>query len=93
VNFEYDEAKSRSNFEKHGLRLEWAAFADWANALTIPDERKDYGEIRINAYVPYGTEARLHVVCYTDRGDTRRFISFRKANKGEIEDYDEAAHR
>ncbi len=82
---EWDEAKSRSNFAKHGLRLEWADFADWTRAAIRPDVRKDYGEDRFVAYLPFG--GRLHMVCYTDRGDARRYISFRKANEREIKRY------
>lgn len=42
------------------------------------DDRRDYGEIRINAFGP--VEMRLFVCTYTMRGETRRLISVRKAS-------------
>jgi uncharacterized protein len=43
--------------------------------------RRDYGEICINAFGP--VETRLFVCSYTMRGETRRFISVRKASRQE----------
>lgn len=40
-----------------------------------------YGEERLIAFVPL--RGRLYAVCYVLRGQVRRIISFRKANKRE----------
>ena len=52
------------------------------------DLRKDYGEIRFICYGVIGL--RVHCCIYADRGDVRRIISLRKANKDESNDYFEA---
>ena len=51
------------------------------------DERFDYDECRMSALVPMGD--RLYYAAYVDRGDVRRVISFRIANRKEIEKYAE----
>jgi hypothetical protein len=47
----------------------------------IPDERFDYGEIRINAFGLI--EGRLFVCTYTMRDGIYRLISVRKASRKE----------
>jgi uncharacterized protein len=47
--------------------------------------REDGGETTIDS----APEGRLHVVCYCIRGEARRIISFRKANKREERIYAE----
>ena len=83
---EWDEDKRQSNIRKHRVDFfdsnEW----EWDAALVFADERKDYGERRFIAYVPIGR--RLHVVIFTERNDTRRLISARKANMREIRYYE-----
>ena len=59
-----------------------------APALAYADERHDYGEQRIVALAPM--QGRLYVVCYVMRGQVRRIISFRKANKREERTYEQA---
>ena len=78
----WDEAKSRSNFVKHGLD-----FADAEQVLTGPcvtfvDSRFDYGEVRL---ITLGLLAgRVVVIAHAPRGeDTTRIISMRKANRRE----------
>ncbi len=61
---------------------------DWSKAFIVPDRRRDYGEDRFIAVGPL--DARLHVVCYCIRGEARRIISFRKANKREGRNYEKA---
>jgi uncharacterized protein len=49
---------------------------------SVVDNRKDYGEIRINAFGP--VDHRLFVCTYTMRGETYRLISVRsKASRQE----------
>jgi uncharacterized DUF497 family protein len=85
---EWDEAKARSNFEKHGVSFERALDLDWSRSLAIQDERRDYGEDRFIAYAPIGD--RLYALVYALRSGTRRVISLRKANAREVRKYEEA---
>jgi uncharacterized protein len=62
---------------------------DWNAALVVEDARRDYGERRFLAIA--SMQGRLHVVCYCRRGEARRIISFRKANKKEERAYDQAS--
>ncbi|RBP06257.1 hypothetical protein DFR50_13235 [Roseiarcus fermentans] len=91
VEIEFDPAKSHRNRVERGLPFELVVEADWSAALTVVDNRQDYGETRFVAYVPI--ERRLHVVCYTMRGAAFRIISFRKANSREMEQYAQATDR
>ena len=47
MEFEWDEAKARTNFAKHGVSFEGACrvFLD-ANRMETEDDRMDYGETR-----------------------------------------------
>ena len=50
-------------------------------ALTIEDDRKDYGEDR---FITIGfLDGRMVVLVWTPRNDTLRIISMRKANERE----------
>ncbi len=79
MKIEFDPAKSARNASQRGLPFELTAELDWSAARVRPDERRDYGEERYFALVPMS--GRLYAVCYCVRGDARRIISFRKANK------------
>jgi uncharacterized DUF497 family protein len=82
----WDEAKRRSNLVKHGL--------DFADAALVLDS-----SIRMDAEVERGNELRRVHMAYvfgrlatlllvvTDRDDTTRIISFRRANREEREIY------
>lgn len=81
----FDPVKDRSNVQKHGVSLSLAAAIDWSSARTIPDTRRDYGEIREIGYAII--ENRLYCVVYTQRQDRRHVISLRKANAREVRNY------
>jgi uncharacterized protein len=85
VRIEFDPAKSARNASQRGLPFELTAELDWRAARVWADERRDYGEERYAALVPMS--GRLYAVCYCIRGDARRIISFRKANKREERAY------
>jgi len=85
MDYEYDPAKNAANMAKHGFPLSDAVLLDWDTAVTYPDTRHDYGEDRKKALGHIG--ARLYCVIFVDRGDVRRIISLRKANKREFKDY------
>jgi len=86
VKYEWDEAKSRLNFTKHGLH-----FADSEQVLdgpcvTFVDDRFDYGEERL---ISLGLLAgRVVLIVHAPSGDrVTRIISMRKANRREQEIY------
>ncbi|MBF0428667.1 MAG: BrnT family toxin [Magnetococcales bacterium] len=78
----YDTTKDASNKEKHGLSLQDAAYLDWRSVMVMPDDRRDYGELREVGYGLIGD--RLHCVVFVMRENELRVISFRKANRREI---------
>ena len=92
MEVEFDPEKSARNEAERGLPFERAADLDWSRALVAVDDRRDYGETRYVALVPL--DGRLHFVCYvgTADPDTRRIISFRKANQKEERHYEQATH-
>jgi uncharacterized DUF497 family protein len=85
MEIEFDPGKNASNRRKHGLSLDAAVGLAWDEAYAWPDERFDYEECRMSALVPMGD--RLYYVAYVDRGDIRRIIGLRTANRKEIEKY------
>ena len=88
MDITFDPNKDASNLEKHGLSLADAEKIEWETLWAFEDDRHAYGETRMIGYAYIGL--RLHCVVYTDRGDTRRIISLRKANQREIMRYAEA---
>ena len=83
-----DPIKSEANLRKHGVSLALAERIDWSSVWCMPDDRKDYGELREIGYAVI--ESRLYCVVFTQRGDIFRVISLRKANNREIDRYEEA---
>lgn len=81
MQFDWDPAKDRANYKKHGFRLAAgkAAFAD-PDRLDEYDNR-DYGEERWVVIGRIGPV--IAYVVYTDRGNVRRLISVRKATADE----------
>lgn len=88
MRFDFDPTKDRLNTEKHGLSLALAAFLDWDEALLWIDDRQDYGENRVLALAP--KTGILYYVAFVDRGDVRRIISLRRANRREVKRYVQA---
>jgi uncharacterized protein len=85
VRFDFDPIKDRLNIEKHGLSLALAASLDWDDALLWIDDRQDYGENRVLALAP--KTGILYYVAFVDRGEARRIISLRRANRREVKRY------
>ena len=85
MRIEFDLAKDISNQSKHGLSLSLANELDWEAALVWVDERFEYGETRMIALAPK-TEL-LYYVAFVDRGNVRRIISLRRANRREVKYY------
>ena len=89
MEFEWDEAKAESNKAKHGVPFEEAKtvfndklFVDFYD----PDHSNDE-----HRYIILGESVRrrLLMVSYTQRGDTVRIISVRKATQRERKAYEE----
>ncbi|RDU98652.1 BrnT family toxin [Trinickia dinghuensis] len=89
----FDPAKSEANWRKHGVSLRLAASIDWSEVWSAPGGRRDYGELREVGYAQI--EGYLYCTVFTQRGNTFRVISLRRANSREVKRYveqTEAAH-
>lgn len=75
----------RTQQTKHGLSLGMTEELDWEAALVWVDGRFEYNEIRMIALAPK-TEI-LYYVAFVDRGEVRRIISLRRANRREVKHY------
>jgi len=85
MTYEWDEAKSRSNFAKHGLDFADAAAVFLGPCVTFADDRFNYGEDRL---MTLGLlVGRVVLIAHVPRGDATRIISMRKANRREQEIY------
>jgi uncharacterized protein len=58
---------------------------DWEAALVWIDDRFEYGELRIIALAP--KTKILYYVAFVNRGEVRRIISLRRANRREVKRY------
>ena len=85
MRIEFDPAKDVANQTKHGISLSVASELDWEAALVWIDDRFEYGETRMIALAPK-TEI-LYYVAFVDRGEARRVISLRRANRREVKHY------
>jgi uncharacterized DUF497 family protein len=79
--FTWDESKRKLNLAKHGIDFRDAQAIFEGPLVTAEDAREDYGETR---YVALGLlEGIVVSIAYTERGDSVRIISIRKALKHE----------
>ena len=85
MHIEFDPAKDVANQTKHGVSLSVASELDGEAALVWIDDRFEYGETRMIALAPK-TEI-LYYVAFVDRGEARRAISLRRANRREVKYY------
>jgi uncharacterized DUF497 family protein len=79
--FEWDDAKSEKNRRERGFGFDFAALIFEGPVIEWCDVREVWGEPRIVAVGQ--VEGIILAVVYTDRGDTRRIISARRARKKE----------
>ncbi len=49
MDIEFDPTKDAANIAKHGVSLADAASLEWDTALTVDDDRQNYGEQRQTA--------------------------------------------
>jgi uncharacterized DUF497 family protein len=77
----FDPVKRAVTLAERGLDFEDAADLFRGDTLDFPDERQDYGELRM---VTVGhLNRRMMIVVWTPRGSARHVISMRKANARE----------
>jgi uncharacterized protein len=88
MRIEFDPDKDAGNQAKHGVSLALAVELDWEAALVWVDERFEYGELRMIALAPETNV--LYYVAFVDRGNARRIISLRRANRREVKHYVES---
>lgn len=85
MRVEFDATKDAANLAKHGVSLALAAELDWDAALVWVDDRFEYGELRMIALAP--KTSILYYVAFVERGEVRRPISLRRANRREVKRY------
>jgi len=86
MQYEWDEEKRDNNLTTRNIDFAVATGFAWDEALTIEDTRSNYNEPRFLSYAPIAD--RLYAMVWTQRGDTCRIISLRKANKREVLRYE-----
>jgi len=91
IDFEWDEAKAKSNLKKHGISFEEAKtvfFDEYAIQFYDPDG----SQLDEDRFLMLGgsSEARLLLVCHCERlgGEIIRIISARKATRSERKYYE-----
>jgi len=81
----FDPAKRDWTLRERGLDFAEANQVFVGVNLERPDERRDYGELRVIT-VGY-LRGRMVIVCWTARGEARHVFSMRKANDREKAKY------
>ena len=71
--------------DKHGRSLSFAEKLIWEEAYVWVDPRYAFDELRMIGLVPEGNT--LYFVAFVDRGDVRRTISLRLAERREVKKY------
>ena len=85
MRFEWDEAKRRTNLQRHGFDFLDADKILDGETVSFLDDRFDYGEIRI---LTFGMlRGRVVAIAHTETDEVIRVISIRKASKNEEETY------
>jgi uncharacterized protein len=77
----FDPVKRAATLSERGLDFEDAAEVFLGDTLDFPDDRRDYGELRM---LTVGhLRGRMLIVIWPPRGSARHVISMRKANARE----------
>jgi uncharacterized DUF497 family protein len=85
MEIEFDPAKRLLTLEQRGLDMNDASLVFSGLKMTLPDDRRDYGEPR---WITVGfLNNRMVIVIWTPRNGKTRIISMRKANDREQENY------
>jgi uncharacterized protein len=85
MQIDCDPRKDKLNLADHGLSLYFAKQLIWDEAYVWVDPRYPYDELRMVGLVPEGNT--LYCVAFVDRGDRRRVISLRLAERREVKKY------
>ena len=86
MKIDFDPAKNAKNIRERGLSFERVVEFDFETAKFAIDNLRDYGEIR---YRVLGfIDHRLHALVLVEIVGGIRVISFRKANKREVKQYE-----
>ena len=81
MDVEFDAAKRAATLDARGLDMARADEVFRGATLTIPDDRRDYGESR---FITIGfLDSTMVVLVWTPRPKAYRIISMRKANERE----------
>jgi uncharacterized protein len=81
MEYEWDEAKRLANLRKHGIDFTDVPAVFDGDILTVEDDRYSYSEQR---FVTFGLlQGRAIAVAHTEREDSIRIISARKATRYE----------
>ena len=85
MNVEFDPGMRVMTLAERGLDMARAAEIFERSTLSFIDDREDYGELR---HITVGfLDERMVVAVWTQRLNTRRIISLRKANDREQQAY------
>ncbi|MBC8184802.1 BrnT family toxin [candidate division KSB1 bacterium] len=85
MKFIWDENKRKTNLQKHGLDFSNAQKVFSGITFTFEDDRFPYYEQR---FIAIGMlNSKVVVIAFTERNDTVRIISMRKALKNEKRTY------
>lgn len=86
MEIEYDHGKRERTLLERGIDFARACEVFAGVHFTSEDRRQDYGEVR---QITVGKlDARLVVMVWTQRHQTRRIISMRRANEREIKRFE-----
>jgi uncharacterized protein len=89
VQFEWDRAKATANRKKHQVSFhEAATVLEDSLSTTFPDETHSEDEARF-VTIGASTSGKLLVVAHTERNETVRIISARRATGREREFYEQ----
>lgn len=86
MHFVGDNNKCLKNLEIHSLHFQDVIYFDWTTAEYVLDTRKSYGEERIIATGYF--YQRLTVLVFVQNFEHLRIISWRKANRREVRQYE-----
>ena len=85
MQFEWDHAKARRNFRKHGVSFDEAVTVFYDSlSVTFDDPDHSVAEPRFIT-IGYSVRGRLLIVAHTERGTTVRIINARRATTRERE--------
>ena len=87
MDITFDPAKNARNIERRGLNVERVKDFDFQTALNWIDARKADPEVRFTALGWLG--GRVHSVVFTETERGLRVISLRKANRREVNRYEQ----